>query len=127
MYNPPATGPYVLLIEDEHIVADALARGLRACGATIIGPAPTVATALMLLMTSPRVDGALLDVNLRGIRAYDVADDLIARGVPFVFATGYETSMIPARYRDIAVLQKPFDAEEALAALFPRAADRTKT
>ena len=116
------TGPHVLLIEDEHIVADALARGLRACGATIIGPAPTVATALLMLTTSARVDGALLDVNLRGIRAYDVADALIARGVPFIFTTGYETSMIPARYRDIPVVQKPFDAEEALAALFPRAA-----
>jgi hypothetical protein len=38
--------------------------------------------------------------------------------VPFVFATGYETT-IPERYRHVTVIQKPFDVAETAAALFP--------
>ena len=118
MSLPALNGRHILVIEDEHIVAEALSRVLRTCGAVIVGPAATVEQALDLLDTTGRIDGALLDIDLRGIRAYAVADDLIARGVPFVFATGYET-MIPDRYRHVTVIQKPFDVAETAAALFP--------
>jgi CheY-like chemotaxis protein len=111
-------GRRILVIEDEHIVAEALSRCLRTSGAEIVGPAATVEQALSLLETADRIDGALLDIDLRGIRAFAVADDLLASGVPFVFATGYET-MIPDRYRHVAVVQKPFDVAETAAALFP--------
>jgi hypothetical protein len=52
-----------------------------------------------------------------------VADRLMARGLPFIFTTGYSTPIIPEVYRHVPVLQKPFDLEEVLSALFPRAAD----
>ncbi len=115
---PALDGRRILVIEDEHIVAEALSRCLRTCGAEIVGPAATVEQALKLLETTHQIDGALLDIDLRGIRAYAVADRLIARGVPFVFATGYETT-IPERYRHVTVIQKPFDVAETAAALFP--------
>jgi len=35
-----------------------------------------------------------------------IADILAARGIPFVFCTGYGT--LPAQYRDRPTLQKPF-------------------
>ena len=117
---PSLDGRHILVIEDEHIVAEALSRCLRTCGAEIIGPAATVEQALKLIEMNEQIDGALLDIDLRGIRAYAVADDLIARGVPFVFATGYETT-IPDRYRHVTVIQKPFDVAETAAALFPMA------
>jgi len=117
--KPDRAIPRVLLVEDEHIVAAALSRGLRVCGAEVIGPAATVANALALIEATPAIDGALVDINLRGIQAYDVVDALIARRVPTVLTTGYETSDVPSRYRDVPVLQKPFDPAEALAALFP--------
>ena len=115
---PALDGRHILVIEDEHIVAEALSRCLRTCGAEIVGPAATVEQALKLLETTDQIDGALLDIDLRGIRAYAVADRLIARGVPFVFATGYETT-IPERYRHVTVIQKPFDVAETAAVLFP--------
>jgi CheY-like chemotaxis protein len=117
--KPDQAIPRVLLVEDEHIVAAALSRGLRVCGAEVIGPAATVANALALIEATPAIDGALVDINLRGVQAYDVVDALIARRVPTVLTTGYETSDVPSRYRDVPVLQKPFDPAEALAALFP--------
>jgi CheY-like chemotaxis protein len=117
--NPDQAVPRVLLVEDEHIVAAALSRGLRVCGAEVIGPAATVPNALALIEATPAIDGALVDINLRGIQAYAVVDALIARRIPTVLTTGYETSVVPSRYRDVPVLQKPFDPAEAMAALFP--------
>jgi CheY-like chemotaxis protein len=85
--------------------------------------AASVEQALALLDTTPGIDGALLDINLRGLLAYSVADELIDRGLPFVFTTGYSAPIIPERYRHVAMLQKPFDPEEILAALFPHGAE----
>ncbi len=112
--------PRVLLVEDEHIVASALSRGLRIFGADVIGPAATVANALALIDENATIDGALVDINLRGVQAYEVLDSLIAKRVPTVVTTGYETSVVPNRYRGLVVLQKPFDPRDAMDALFPR-------
>lgn len=112
------TAPRILIIEDEHIVAEALGRALRLSGAEVAGMAATVDQALELLMSTDP-DGVLLDINLRGVRAFAVADRLIARGLPFVFTTGYSAPIIPQAYRHVVVLQKPFDPDEILATLFP--------
>lgn len=117
MNAPEHTRPRVLLVEDEHIVASALSRGLRVCGAEVIGAAATVANALALIEANPAIDGALVDINLRGVQAYEVVDALVARHVPTVLTTGYEASVVPTRYRLLPVLQKPFDPRDAMIAL----------
>jgi len=113
------SGPRIMLIEDEHIVVESLARALHQFGAQVVATAATVEQALALLGPTPEIDGAVLDINLRGIRAYAVADALIARGVPLVFTTGYSGAVIPAAYRHIPVLLKPFSPHEILESLFP--------
>ena len=50
-------------------------------------------------------------------RSIPVADILAARGLPFVFVTGYGERSLPERYRDRPALQKPFQAEQLEAAL----------
>jgi CheY-like chemotaxis protein len=119
MLEPDLNGRHILIIEDEHIVAEAMSRMLRVWGATVIGPAATVDAALTLCRSTTRIDGALLDINLRGVRAYLVADELIGRGVPLVFATGYSDPTIPERYRSVGLLQKPFGPDDVARALFP--------
>ena len=52
------------------------------------------------------MDGALLDVNLGGEMVFPVADVLIARGVPIIFATGYGASP-DERYSATPVAAKP--------------------
>ena len=42
---------------------------------------------------------------------------LAARGLPFVFASGYGQRGVPEEYRDSPALQKPFQAEALAAAL----------
>lgn len=103
-------GRVVLVVEDEYLVARPLCRLLTAMGAKIVGPAPTVRQALALLETTDRIDFGLIDINLRGVPAFPIADALIARRVGFAFATGYGDALIPERYRGVAVLQKPFSA-----------------
>jgi CheY-like chemotaxis protein len=112
MSNLDLAGCYILVAEDDYMVAESLCTLLECLGATIIGPAATADRALALLARADRVDFAMVDIELRGTPAFAVADALRARGVRFAFATGHETSVIPERYRDAAVLQKPFDGAE---------------
>ena len=54
---------------------------------------------------------AILDVNLNGEPILPVADVLVARGTPFVFATGYGERGLPEPYRDRPTLNKPFQLD----------------
>src|SRR5215468_10930641 len=99
-------GRRILIIEDEHIVAESLSRALRTWGAIVVGAIATVEQSLAFLDTDSRIDGALLDINLRGVSAYAVADALIARGVPLVFTTGYDTQTTSSLYPGVTILTK---------------------
>ena len=68
--------------------------------------------------TAQQYDIAVLDVNLGTGSSLDVAEELIKRDVPFVFATGYGDSvMIPERMKSIPVVRKPYSAEALKSAL----------
>jgi CheY-like chemotaxis protein len=56
-------------------------------------------------------DLAILDVNLDGQPISAVVDALVARGTPFVFATGYGERGLPEPYRGRPILKKPFQIE----------------
>src|SRR5262249_28308028 len=56
-------------------------------------------------------DIAILDVNLDGEPVSPVADALVARGTPFVFATGYGERGLPEPYRDRPMLKEPFQVD----------------
>src|SRR3954467_14286390 len=84
-------GRCLLVVEDEYLIAADLTASLESLGVEVIGPAASVEEALALVHnSSDRIDGAVLDINLRNERVYPVADVLIERGVPFVFTTGYD-------------------------------------
>lgn len=61
---------------------------LAALGHTIVGPASRVANALRMVETDT-CDLALLDINVAGEESYPLAKELKARGIPFVFLSGY--------------------------------------
>ena len=58
------------------------------------------------------IDLAILDVNLRGAQSFPVAEVLAARGVPFLFATGYDATILKPPYSGTPTLQKPFQLED---------------
>lgn len=100
-------GCRVLIVEDEYDLADELRIELRNVGATVIGPIGHLAGAIALVQSEPRIDVAVLDVNLRGEAVFPVADLLADRGVPIVFATGYDVLSIAPRYAHIVTCVKP--------------------
>ena len=109
--NSPFSGRRVLLVEDEMIVAWLLEDMLADLGCAVIGPAASVDQALAMI-DAEAFDAAVLDVNLDGQMSYPVADALTARGMPFVFSTGYDKDTLRDGYRTFPVLQKPFHRSE---------------
>jgi CheY-like chemotaxis protein len=107
----------VLVVEDEYLVAMDMSAWLEAEGAHVVGPASNVHAALEVLERT-ELDGAILDVNLRGEMVYPIADALIARGIPFVFTTGYDARTVPARFAGVKRCEKPTTPEAISRALF---------
>lgn len=107
-------GRRVLVLEDEFIIARDWCLQLGDRGASVVGPMATVDIALRAV-DERRCDCAIIDIDLRGLLSYAVADRLIELDVPFVFSTGYDRSVVPARYSDIIVCEKPLSPVEALA------------
>jgi DNA-binding response OmpR family regulator len=108
------SGMTILVAEDTALVADLLAEQLQSAGCRVIGPAPRLKQGLALAAT-PGLDGTLLDVNLAGETCFPIADALAARGVPFAFLTGYGTTVLPAAYRDVPCLPKPYHLDDMFA------------
>ncbi|MBY9064317.1 response regulator [Sphingomonas yunnanensis] len=102
----PLAGRRLLVCEDEFYVAVRLERALLDAGASVTLFA-SLAPALAHAAGEAMPDAALLDINLRGELSFPLADALLARGVPVVFLSGYDTATIPPTYRDVARLQKP--------------------
>jgi len=109
MHERTLAGARVLVVEDEYLLADELRRELADLGCVVLGPVGSVDAALQLIEHEPHIDGAILDVNLGGDFVYPAADRLGERGVPFLFATGYDGIAVPAKYADTVRLGKPID------------------
>lgn len=106
----------ILIVEDEMLVAMNIEDMLTELGHEVVGIASRIEPALALAREGG-FDAAMLDVNLAGDRSFPVADLLVERNIPFLFATGYGRAGIEPAYRDRPVLQKPFRAAELLAAV----------
>jgi CheY-like chemotaxis protein len=109
--NSPFSACKFLVVEDEMIVAWLLEDMLADLGCAVVGPAVSVNQALAVI-DAEAIDAAVLDVNLNGQVSYPIADVLAARGVPFVFSTGYAKDRLLDSYRTFPVMQKPFHQSE---------------
>jgi DNA-binding response OmpR family regulator len=104
-------GLRVLVAEDEMLIAMELESMLQRLGCKVVGPANSVRLAFRLARTEA-LDAAVLDVDLQGEKIFPVAQALQARDIPFVFATGYHTSILPEEWRSEHSLGKPFGRAE---------------
>lgn len=113
------SGRRIFVVEDEYLIASDMLETLTRAGAEVLGPVPSVEEAQDVLAHEERIDAAVLDVNLRGGMVFEVADRLQERGIPIVFATGYNAEAIPERFSHILRLEKPVDARDLTRALEP--------
>jgi CheY-like chemotaxis protein len=104
----------ILVLEDEALMAIMLEHELESIGLHVIGPVCNLQSANLLAETA-ELDAALLDLHINGDYATEVADKLRARGIPFIFVTGYDAEGL--RYQDVPVLRKPFTGLELRSAL----------
>lgn len=104
-------GLRVLIVEDEALIASLIEDFLMDLGCEVIGPAMDMKDAVSLAREAA-IDGATLDVNILGENVYPVADILTARGIPFVFITGYGVLGLRECDRGRPVLQKPYRLEQ---------------
>jgi CheY-like chemotaxis protein len=108
----------VLVVEDETLVAMMVEDLLMDLGCTVVDVVGTLPAALGVVTNESIIlDGAVLDVNLGGDKVFPVAEALQARGVPFIFATGYGIAGIEERFRRSPVLGKPYDGSSLETAL----------
>ncbi len=111
--DPPVR---ILLVEDEALIALMLEDMVESMGCAVTGMAPRIALGVSMA-ESGQFDVAILDVNVAGENVEPVADRLSARGVPFIFATGYGEAGVPLRHRGRPVVAKPFRADQLEAAI----------
>lgn len=119
MTGQACAGRNVLIVEDEAMIAMQLEDDLIDAGCAVVGPVPSVRSALRLIERE-RIDAAIIDYHLADGDSCPIADMLGRRGVPFLFMTGHAAEDLPPRCRDIKVLFKPVRAAalmQALAAL----------
>jgi CheY-like chemotaxis protein len=106
----------VLLVEDDPLIALDLRQTLEAEGATVVGPR-TLSLASDLLVKNT-IDVAVLDHLIVGGDSLPLADELSRLGLGFLFHTSHR-GVIPQRYPDVPVIDKPSRRGELVAAVKP--------
>ena len=105
-------GKRIMLLEDEAIIAFAVEDMLIELGCTIVGPALNLDEAMALATDDQDIDAAILDVNINNGRSYSVAKALAQRGVPFVFASGYDESGVAWDGEPVEIIAKPYRKDQ---------------
>jgi CheY-like chemotaxis protein len=99
----------ILVAEDEALIAIGIESMLEGFGCEVVGPVSEVREILQVL-DGEQVDGALLDVNLRGRQVFEILPELIRRKIPVMLTSGYDdATLFPPAFRDLPRISKPFD------------------
>lgn len=99
----------ILVAEDEGLIALDLESILQGFGCEVIGPLSELDDILAAIHSQP-MDGALLDVNLRGRQVFEILPEFIRRNIPVVLTSGYDdATLFPSLFRELPRIAKPFD------------------
>jgi DNA-binding NtrC family response regulator len=102
-------GLRILIAEDESLIALELEQVLADLGCKVAGPVSRVADVVQQAQAG-QLDGALLDVNLRGEQIFRALPQLIAGHVPLIITSGYDdAASFPEEFRALPRIAKPFD------------------
>ena len=108
----PLAGQRILLAEDEALIALELEGILEDFGCEVIGPVSSVDETLEIAQLGG-LDGALLDVNLRGRRIFEILPELQKLGLRLIITSGYDdVTLFPTPFRAMPRVAKPFEERE---------------
>jgi light-regulated signal transduction histidine kinase (bacteriophytochrome)/CheY-like chemotaxis protein len=106
----------LLLVEDQMLIAADVEAMLADHGIDKVTTTPSAADAFRRLKEFTP-DFAILDVNLGSGTSLPIAEELLRRDIPFVFATGYsDRSIIPSSF-SAPVVRKPYEAATLISAI----------
>lgn len=115
--------PRAIVFEDHGGLASALSDLLEErLGYHVAACAGCIEEALRVAHVE-RCDVAVVDLDLQGVMAYPVLDELQRRGIPHVIATGAVPRDIPGRYR-APIVRKPYSAQQLEQAIREASAGR---
>lgn len=104
----------ILVVEDEVILALGIAAEIEDHNGVVLGPVATLDAGIAALQEQ-RPD--IVNINLGPDKVYDLADLLIDKDVPFVFASSEPRAAIPDRFNDVPLHSKPLDMIKAAVGL----------
>ncbi|WP_082545621.1 MULTISPECIES: HWE histidine kinase domain-containing protein [unclassified Sphingomonas] len=106
----------VLLVEDSMLIALDVEDALKSLGATRVVTASSVRQARDAIAAG-HIEFAVLDINLGADSSLSVAEELRARAIPFLFASGYgEQAQLATDFAEEEVISKPYGRGEIIAA-----------
>ena len=100
---------HILVVDDEPLIAIAMAEWLADLGHEVVGPVGDLAAALALAETA--IEAAILDISLGPDRTFAVARRLRERGVPYAVASGHDVENLDDAFAGAVRLAKPFGFE----------------
>jgi DNA-binding response OmpR family regulator len=106
----------ILVVEDDYLLAMGIVDEIEDHNGIAIGPAATLVAGIDLLRRE-KPDACILNIRLGPDMVYPLADEILAAGIPFVFASAEHRSSIPHRFRDIPLHSKPIDMVKAAGGL----------
>jgi DNA-binding response OmpR family regulator len=110
--SPSLKDRRILVVEDDWFIADAVTHLLTKEGASVFGPATTVAEGAQLAAYWP-IDIALMDLNLHGEWADDLVVELARKEIVVVVVSGYDVKK-PVADSAFATLKKPVASAQLL-------------
>jgi len=106
-----------LIVENEYLIAMSLGAALSGRGTDVI-LRKTAQDAVARLDAGSAPAVVVVEINLGDGISFELSQLLVQRGVPFVFATGYDRDVIPSVFANVPYFQKPYDNEEVADCVF---------
>ena len=114
---PEFQGLRILLVEDDLLIALDMEDVLRDLGCEIVGPFGRLSDAIRAAV-DVALDGAIIDLNLRGEMSFPLIDTLRAKSVPCLLCSGYaDLPEIRSQLGGIPKLGKPCSHAALIAAM----------
>ncbi|QRY70719.1 GAF domain-containing protein (plasmid) [Ensifer sp. PDNC004] len=109
--------PRIMIVEDQMLIALDLEAMLSDEGFSEVSTASSVQQGMAHIeRAAPEL--AILDINLGQTNSFGIAAELMRRGIPFVFATGYgEGADLPPELVGVSIVRKPYSRSAMVGAL----------